>query len=1233
MAAEQESRLKIVTSSEGRSGEVIPLRNDVAIIGRGGDCSVVLRDGSVSSRHASIEKTPEGLRLRDLDSANGVWIEERRIEEMILRPGMRFRIGTTIFEFVAPTQAPPRARTVFLSELPPLMPQETIYGSAEAFVVRTVRTGETGGWGAETSVRARWATLGRGEDCSVILKDRDISRQHAKIELLPAGFRVTDLGSANGTWVGTRQIEKAEVLEAGQEFRLGASTVLTCELEPGESVAPVPREATVMMVTPPVDTARIQRIEDEGELVEVNSHKSFLLDDPALAWYVRSGGVDISTVTLEKGKPIGLRSHFLEIAAGQCFLGFGLRGTSLGFIAVGNQETELGEIPLDRLLELAADSSMTETVATLLDTWIVGLAVSLEQALTEDAGAEPLLEAGKETVIGQQQKVAASNSVVWIEVESGSVLYDSLWTPEFKRRRVLFPVTPHSWVESLGADEFGDLTLQPLPTAQAIRQPGFREDLRDFHDVVHHCHSSVAAQSRLEEAERLRRKGETVKDAEREAVGQIAAVMTSGGETPEEFLQTGATEPVLRACEIVGNALGIEVRPHPEATEDATYEEKVSAIARASGFRTRVVALRDVWWKKDQGPLLGLVESTTTPVAILPEGLRSYVCIDSAQRTRVKIDEEVADTLSPFAYTFYRPFPEHELSVKDVVRFGVRGLANDFRLLLAMGVIIGMFGTLVTYLTGRIFDAAIPQADRSLLLAFGIALLLSAVASAVFKLTQGIATLRIQGRMEYSIQSALWGRLLDLPTRFFSSFSAGDLADRAAGVDAIQSLVSGAGVGAILGTLSGIFYVFLMFTYDLRLTVLAIFLTLFFVGFTMSANYLQLRHQRVEITIRGKITGLVLNLINGVSKLRIVGAENHAFRVWAEKFSSQRRIAFKIGRIQNVVQVFNSIFPVISSMGIFVIMVSSQKAAAASGAEPLTTGDFIAFNAAYGLFLTSMQALGDASLSMLRVVPIYERLAPIVTTRPEVDSTKAFPGKLRGAITLSHVFFRYDKDAPFIMNDLSLEIEPGEFVAFVGGSGCGKSTLLRLLLGFEVPQKGAVLYDGQDLSTLDLRILREQIGVVLQVSKVMPAEIYRNIVGISSRTEDDAWDAAERAGLAADVRSMPMKMHTYVSEGGGTLSGGQRQRLMIARAIVNKPKILFLDEATSALDNKSQAIVSESMDQMDATRIVIAHRLSTIINADKICYLEGGKVAEMGTYQELMAQGGLFAELAERQMA
>jgi ABC-type bacteriocin/lantibiotic exporter with double-glycine peptidase domain len=280
-----------------------------------------------------------------------------------------------------------------------------------------------------------------------------------------------------------------------------------------------------------------------------------------------------------------------------------------------------------------------------------------------------------------------------------------------------------------------------------------------------------------------------------------------------------------------------------------------------------------------------------------------------------------------------------------------------------------------------------------------------------------------------------------------------------------------------------------------------------------------------------------------------------------------------------------------------------------------------------------MQSLGDASMNLLRAVPIYERIKPIFETQAEVDSSKAFPGQLKGGIELSHVKFRYSPDGPLIVNDISLKIKPGEFVAFVGSSGCGKSTLMRLMLGFEKPSSGSIYFDGQDLASLDVRMVRQQMGVVLQVSRVMPTEMYRNIIGVTSRTMEDAWAAAEKAGLADDIRNMPMGMHTYVSEGGGTLSGGQRQRLMIARAIVNRPKVLFLDEATSALDNRSQAIVTESMDKMDATRIVIAHRLSTIVNADRICYLDAGRIVEMGTYQELMEKDGLFAQLAKRQVA
>ena len=284
--------------------------------------------------------------------------------------------------------------------------------------------------------------------------------------------------------------------------------------------------------------------------------------------------------------------------------------------------------------------------------------------------------------------------------------------------------------------------------------------------------------------------------------------------------------------------------------------------------------------------------------------------------------------------------------------------------------------------------------------------------------------------------------------------------------------------------------------------------------------------------------------------------------------------------------------------------------------------------------MASMQALGDASLSLLTAIPMYERLLPILEAKPEVDRTKAFPGKLKGAIELSRVSFRYASDGPWILKDISLKIQPGEMVAFVGSSGGGKSTIMRLMLGFETPSAGAILYDGQDLGSVDLRMLRQQLGVVLQTSRVMPTEMYRNIIGAgTSKTIEDAWSAAERAGLAEDIRAMPMGMHTYVSEGGGTLSGGQRQRLMIARAIVNNPKVLFLDEATSALDNRAQAIVTESMDKMDSTRIVIAHRLSTVQNANRICYLHGGQLVEQGSYDELMKLNGMFAALAKRQMA
>jgi NHLM bacteriocin system ABC transporter ATP-binding protein len=398
----------------------------------------------------------------------------------------------------------------------------------------------------------------------------------------------------------------------------------------------------------------------------------------------------------------------------------------------------------------------------------------------------------------------------------------------------------------------------------------------------------------------------------------------------------------------------------------------------------------------------------------------------------------------------------------------------------------------------------------------------------------------------------------------------------------------------------------------------------------MLCGYLQVRFLRDAYEVGGRISGLTLQFINGIAKFRVAGTEGRAFAAWAREFTKQKIMSIKARRVANVVAVFNSAFPALAWGFIFYFAASLMKS---PGTRGMSTGEFLAFMAAFVQFSTAALELSSSLISVLGVVPLYERAKPILQTIPEVDTGKTDPGELTGSIDINHVSFRYRSDGPLVLRDVSVSVQPGQFVAFVGPSGSGKSTLFRLLLGFESPESGALYYDGQDLAELDIQAVRRQVGVVLQNARLMTGDIFRNIVGGGALTIDDAWEAARLAGLDEDVKAMPMGMHTVVSEGGGGLSGGQRQRLMIARAIVHKPRILLFDEATSALDNQTQAIVSRSLKSLNATRVVIAHRLTTVMGADRIHVLDKGILKESGAYQELMAQGGLFAQLAKRQLS
>lgn len=969
---------------------------------------------------------------------------------------------------------------------------------------------------------------------------------------------------------------------------------------------------------------------EEGELEQPSGKYPFLLDGNQTVWYVEAGRIEIFTVAVRDGAPHGARTHFATVEAGQLIFGMdlGRYGMGSGFLAVGRLGTRLRRVSLARLQEVSRNADVVEDLAMLLDEWVD----NLSRSLTKDIIPGPLVDVnlveGQKVSLANQQKARSNKGVLWLQATEGDLLFIDMEALVFSGAHIYFPISPDTWVEAANDMEI-ETVLEAHPSEIVLSDPAIWWGLDLFHEALCQCEFINKKLATVDEFNRLKSKSEYSQAAEVAAYRDLAAVLTPLAEQETVTQISDQADAVFEACRLIGGHLGLEVRRHPVPKEKADLQERVGEIAKASRFRVRPVALRDDWYKRDMGPLFGFWEATKNPVAFIPTGPRAYVMIDPVAGTRQKVTDKLLEGLSPFALTFYRGFPDGKLGVGDLVRFGARGSGRDLISLAFVGVALGMLGLLAPYATGQIFDSAIPQADKSLVMQFTIALVVSAFTMASFKLVQSIAMLRVQGRMDYSVQSALWDRLLNLPATFFRQYESGDLANRAAGVNMIRDLLSGAAVGAILGAISSIFYVFLMFKYSMQMGLLAIGLTLFFVLVTTGLNYAQLRYQRQTMQYNGKITGLVLQLISGVAKLRVSGAENHALRVWASDFSKQRRLNFQMRTVRNLGAVFNGAFPVISSIAIFFTLASLNSA----GKAAMSTGDFIAFSAAYGLFLAAMQAVAGASMGLLAIVPVYERFKPIITEQQEVDETRAYPGSLTGGIELSHIHFRYSEDGPWILNDVSMKIEPGEFVAFVGGSGSGKSTLMRLMLGFEEPDKGTVYFDGKDLRTLDLREVRQQMGVVLQTSRVLPTDIFRNIVGTSSLTIDDAWRAAEAAGLADDIREMPMGMHTYVAEGGGGFSGGQKQRLLIARSVVNRPRVLFLDEATSALDNRTQSLVTQSMDRMQATRIVIAHRLSTIVNADRICVLENGSIKEMGTYDELMKLGGTFAELANRQIA
>ena len=564
--------------------------------------------------------------------------------------------------------------------------------------------------------------------------------------------------------------------------------------------------------------------------------------------------------------------------------------------------------------------------------------------------------------------------------------------------------------------------------------------------------------------------------------------------------------------------------------------------------------------------------------------------------------------------------------VRQLLRFGMRNNRADlWRLGLTAALVAGI-GLLVPILTGQVLGTFVARAQKDLIVEGGLLVIGGAFAAAALQVVMNIAALRLEGRWSGALQAAVWGRLLSLPASFFSKYATGELGTMALGVSAAQEVLSSLTTTAALGLLTGAANLILVYFYNVPLAIAATVLVLIGAGTCACVGIFEVRWQRQSYQNEQKVSARVFQLLGAVPKLRVTAAEDRAFAVWAGDFGRGRVINAAARRLQNLVTTFNAGYPLVCAIIVFWLVAGVMH-------DSISTSTFLGFFAAFNLLLASTLQFTGVAITALRVVPMLERLAPLLAATPEVKLDQADPGELSGRISFSRISFCYGQDGPTVLDEVSFAVEPGEFVAIVGPTGCGKSTVLRLLLGFETPRSGTILYDGQDLGQLDTGAVRRQCGVVLQNGALLAGSLLTNIVGSTAYNQDDAMEAARMAGMAGDIAAMPMGLHTVVSEGTNTLSGGQRQRVMIARALVSRPRIVLFDEATSALDNPTQEIVAASTRELNATRIVIAHRLSTVTEADRILVMEAGRIVQQGTYQELLSDsGGLFARLASSQL-
>ncbi|NHI05039.1 ABC transporter ATP-binding protein [Streptomyces sp. KO7888] len=921
-----------------------------------------------------------------------------------------------------------------------------------------------------------------------------------------------------------------------------------------------------------------------GTRVDCAGFNRLDLEGPQVLWLVVSGAVDLFAVDAAEQ---GHWHHLGRLEAGSVLLG-PVTGPQHTLVARPLRDCVVHRIGLRELYQPAHTQTWSYD-AYGNPQYVPPTTSPLEYALALGVG-RGLTVLFQAPMAAERADAPADDDVFWMQVPPGSVQYGAVY----------------------GEEAAADLLMDPaLWQSMVDQQYRLLTTLDRWIEQLERTHETRTAAG-IKAGEAVRAQADRTLLA---SIGKRSAQRTTAADA----------DATHAACALVARAAGIPLAEPARSGTESDRLDPVERIALASRVRTRSVRLEDRWWRDDVGPLVGHRTLSGAPVALLWRR-GGYVAVHPATGRETPVEKANAGEFEPRAVMFYRPLPERRLSPLRLLRFCLTGTRRDLTGLLLAGLVTVGLGALVPVATGKVLGEFVPKAQTGLIVQVCLAVMLSSVVAAAFMLLQNLTILRLEGRIEATLQPAVWDRLLRLPTRFFTGRSTGELASAAMGISAIRRLLAGVGPTVAQSVTVGAVNLVLLLWFSVPMALAAIGMLVVVAGVFLGLGLWQVRWQRRLVKLTNKLNNQAFQTLRGLPKLRVAAAENYAYAAWAEQFAHSRELQQRAGRIKNLNAVLGAVYLPLCTLLMFMLLAGPARGS-------MSAAEFLTFNASATMLLTSVTQLTGAFVSGVAALPLFEEIRPVLDATPEVRTASTRPGPLSGAIEARRLSFRYTDDGPLVLDDVSFDVRPGEFVAVVGPSGCGKSTLLRLLIGFDRPLSGSVLYDGQDLAALDQSAVRRQCGVVLQHAQPFTGSILDVICGTEPYTPEEAMAAAGMAGLAEDIKRMPMGLHTIVS-GSGAVSGGQRQRLMIAQALIRRPRILFFDEATSALDNETQRTVIESTKALNATRVVIAHRLSTVLDADRVIVMEDGRVAQQGPPAELLADtGGRLHELVWRQLA